>query len=121
VDLIGFKVKIDKVEEGEFIDTLLGLENVSVRTVKLVAQDGTQIELLYFRSHTNLPFWSGNPYATGLTHIALNVIDINALVSTLEQRGYYKINEIQKSIDGKVLVCYLKGFEDTLLELVQIL
>lgn len=121
VGLLGFKVITDQLEEGEFIDKLLGLENVSVRTVKLSAQDGSLIELLNFMSHKGSVAWEGNPYQTGLTHVALNIRDIKGIVSSLEQNGYNKINKIQKSLDGKVLVCYLKGFEDILLELVEII
>jgi catechol 2,3-dioxygenase-like lactoylglutathione lyase family enzyme len=119
VNLLGFKVVMDQIEEGEFIDKLLGLKNVSVRTVKLAAQDGSLVELLHFISHKSLPTWDGNPYKTGLTHIAFNVADISNMVSILEQNGYTQINRFQKSLSGKVLVCYVKGFEGLLLELVE--
>ena len=119
VNLLGFKVVMDQIEEGEFIDKLLGLEKVSVRTVKLAAQDGSLVELLHFISHKSLPTWDGNPYKTGLTHIAFNVADISNMVSILEQNGYSQINRYQKSLSGKVLVCYVKGFEGLLLELVE--
>ena len=119
VNLLGFKVVVDQIEEGEFIDKLLGLENVLVRTVKLAAQDGSLVELLHFISHKSLPTWDGNPYKTGLTHIAFNVADISNVVSILEQNGYSQVNRYQKSPNGKVLVCYVKGFEGLLLELVE--
>ena len=65
--------------------------------------------------------WEGTPYKTGLTHIALNVKDIKEMVLRLEQNSYHKINEIQKSSNGNVLVCYIKGYEGTLLELVEVI
>ena len=119
VNLLGFKVVVDQIEEGEFIDKLLGLENVLVRTVKLAAQDGSLVELLHFISHKSLPIWDGNPYKTGLTHIAFNVANISNVVSILEQNGYSEVNRYQKSLNGDVLVCYVKGFEGLLLELVE--
>ena len=119
VNLLGFKVVIDQIEEGEFIDKLLGLDNVSVRTVKLAAQDGSLVELLHFKSHKSFPTWDGNPYKTGLTHIAFNVADISNVVSILEQNGYNQVNQYQKSLSGEALVCYVKGFEGLLLELVE--
>ena len=119
VNLLGFKVVIDQIEEGEFIDKLLGLNNVSVRTVKLGAQDGSLVELLYFISHKSLPTWDGNAYKTGLTHIALNVKDISSTVSILELNGYNQVNRYQNSLNGKVLVCYVQGFEGLLIELVE--
>ena len=121
VKLLGFKVLIDQIEEGQFIDKLLGLDNVLVRTVKLAAQDGSLIELLHFKSHKSLPTWDGNPYKTGLTHIALNVQNLNEIVLRLEQNNYHKVNDIQKSLNGKVLVCYIRGYEGTLLELVEVI
>lgn len=121
VKLLGFKVVIDQIEEGPFIDKLLGLDNVLVRTVKLAAQDGSLIELLHFKSHKSLPTWDGNPYKTGLTHIALNVQNLNETVLRLQQNSYYKVNEIQKSLNGKVSVCYVRGYEGTLLELVEVI
>lgn len=119
VNLLGFKVVIDQIEEGEFIDKLLGLNNVSVRTIKLSAQDGSVIELLHFLSHKSLPAWDGNPYKTGLTHIAFNVKDISGTVSILESNGYSQVNQYQNSLNRKVLVCYVKGFEGILIELVE--
>ena len=116
VDLLGFKIETDQLEEGEFIDLLLGLKNVSVRTVKLSAENGTLVELLFFNSHKGLEKWEGSPFKTGITHIALNVQNIDVLVSNLMHNGY---NPYQKSPNGKVLVCYLVGFENVLLELVQ--
>ena len=121
VKLLGFKVLIDQIEEGQFIDKLLGLDNVLVRTVKLAAQYGSLIELIHFKSHKSLPSWDGNPYKTGLTHIALNVQNLNEIVLRLEQNNYHKVNEIQKSLNGKVLVCYIRGYEGTLLELVEVI
>lgn len=121
VDLLGFEVVTDQIEEGEFIDMLLGLSNTSVRTVKLAAQDKSVIELLCFTSHKSLSTWEGYPYKTGLTHIALNSKDISKTVLRLEKNGYLKINEIQRSPDGKVLVCYMSGFEGTLMELVEVI
>ncbi len=120
VNLLGFKVTIDQIEEGQFIDKLLGLDKVLVRTVKLAAPDRSLIELLHFKSHKSLPTWDGSPYKTGLTHVALKVQNLNETVSKLEQNGYHKINEIQKSPNGQVLVCYIKGYEGTLLELVEV-
>jgi catechol 2,3-dioxygenase-like lactoylglutathione lyase family enzyme len=119
VNLLGFKVVIDQIEEGEFVDKLLGLNSVSVRTVKLGAQDGSLVELLYFISHKSLPTWDGNAYKTGLTHIALNVTDISSTVSILELNGYNQVNRYQNSLNGKVLVCYVQGFEGLLIELVE--
>jgi len=121
VDLLGFEVVSNQVETGEFIDRLLGLEGVSVQTVKLIAKDKTMIELLHFESHPDMNVWNGRTYSTGLTHLALNVSDINALIDQLKLLGYLPLHEIQLSPNGKVRVCYIPVYEGLLLELVEML
>ena len=121
VNLFGAKVLVDQVEAGNFISSLLGLNDVSVRTVKLDVGRESIIELLNFNSHASDSFWEGSPHTTGLTHIALNVVDIQALTVSLEAAGYRQVNQFSKDPLGKVKVCYVKGFEGLLLELVQTL
>ena len=121
VGLLEFKIVSNEVETGEFIDRLLGLQDVSVQTVKLVAKDKTMIELLHFESHPSKEVWGGTPYSSGLTHVALNTLDLSALVALLNVNGFHTKNEIQISVNGKVRVCYLIGFEGVLLELVEVI
>jgi catechol 2,3-dioxygenase-like lactoylglutathione lyase family enzyme len=121
VDLLGFQVVSNEFETGDFIDHLLGLKDVSVQTVKLVAKDQTMIELLHFISHPSKETWSGSPFSNGLTHVALNTIELSALVARLNDQGFHAKNEIQISPSGKVRVCYLTGFEGILLELVEVI
>ena len=61
INLLGAKILVDQIEEGEFISQLLGIEKVSVRTVKLDAGDGTVVELLSFGSHQSETTWTGKP------------------------------------------------------------
>ena len=119
VNLLGFQIESDQIEKGRFIDQLLGLENVEVRTIKLSSKEKTMIELLHFNSHGNLTPWTGTPYSSGITHIALNTSNIIDLVALLRSKDFHSINNIQVSPDNQVRVCYLKGFEGILLELVE--
>ena len=121
INLLGAKILVDQIEEGEFISQLLGMEKVSVRTVKLDAGVGTAVELLSFRSHQDEPTWTGKPYSTGITHIALNVLDIEKLTFNLEAAGYLQLNPFNVDPSGKVKVAYLRGYEGLLLELVETL
>jgi catechol 2,3-dioxygenase-like lactoylglutathione lyase family enzyme len=121
INLLGAKILVDQIEEGEFISQLLGIEKVSVRTIKLDAGDGTVVELLSFRSHKDETNWTGKPYSTGITHIALNVLDIEKLTLNLEVAGYFQLNPFNVDPAGKVKVAYLRGYEGLLLELVQTL
>jgi len=120
-NLLGAKVIVDQIEEGEFISQLLGMEKVIVRTVKLDTGGGTVVELLCFSSHKNESNWDGKPHSTGLTHIALNVSNIETLTLNLEAAGYFQMSPFKVDPSGKVKVAYLKGYEGLLLELVQTL
>jgi catechol 2,3-dioxygenase-like lactoylglutathione lyase family enzyme len=121
INLLGAKILVDQIEEGEFISQLLGMEKVSVRTVKLDAGVGTVVELLSFRSHQDETTWTGKPYSTGITHIALNVLDVEKLTFNLEAAGYLQLNPFSVDPSGKVKVAYLRGYEGLLLELVETL
>lgn len=120
-NLLGARVLVDQIEEGEFISQLLGMEKVSVRTVKLELGDGSIVELLSFFSHQSESMWAGQPYSTGITHLALNVANIEKLTLNLEAAGYFQLNPFNVDPAGKVKVAYLKGYEGLLLELVQTL
>ncbi len=119
VDLLGFEVVSNQIETGEFIDRLLGLQGVTVQTVKLVTRDKSMIELLHFESHPSKNVWDGSTYSVGLTHLALNVSDIDVLIDQLKLLGFLPLYETQLSPNGKVRVCYIPVFEGLLLELVE--
>ncbi|GAG92784.1 unnamed protein product, partial [marine sediment metagenome] len=54
-DLLGFQIKTDVLEKGSFIDAILGLEDIKVRTIKMSADDGNLVELLWYKSHPRKP------------------------------------------------------------------
>lgn len=85
-------------------DALMGLQNSSVTVAKLTASDGTMIELLKFKSHSGSEKWEGQPYSTGITHVALTVDKLDGGVI---------------SPDGKVKVAYVRGPDNVILELVE--
>jgi catechol 2,3-dioxygenase-like lactoylglutathione lyase family enzyme len=117
--IMGFRIVSSQLESGEYIDRLLGLNEVQVHTVKLLSQDETMIELLHFLTHQDEKSCELSPYSYGITHIALNVSNIEQLLQRLESSGYLPINEVQVSPDKRVKVCYLRGFENIYLELVE--
>ena len=119
-DIMGFKVIRRLEEKGEIIDNILGLKNVDVTTIKLSAPDGNVLELLRFNSHQSSSNWSGRPYSTGLTHIALTVQDIERTCQRLKKAGVTFPAEPQLSADGNVKVIYATGPEGVLIELVEV-
>ncbi|MBF9040320.1 glyoxalase [Rhodobacterales bacterium LSUCC0387] len=118
--VLGFKVVKQMDEEGPHLDAMMGLQDVRVTTVKLAAPDGNLVELLRFHSHPDQPRWSGAPYSTGFTHIALTVNDLDALIFTLAKEGVTFPAPPQYSPDGCVKVIYATGPEGILLELVEV-
>lgn len=120
-DLLGFTVARQMDESGPHIDAMMGLKNVRLTTSKLTAPEGGMIELLYFHSHPDRPAWTGTPYSTGFTHVAMTVKDIDVLCKKLAGAGVIFFAPPQHSPDGKVKVTYCRGPEGVLLELVEIL
>jgi catechol 2,3-dioxygenase-like lactoylglutathione lyase family enzyme len=120
-DLLGFRVEKHMNESGPHIDAMMGLKNVRVTTVKLVAPEGGMIELLHFQSHIDSSTWQGKPYSTGFTHIAMTVDNLDETYKKLEFAGVSFPAPPQYSPDGMVKVIYCKCPEGVLLELVEIL
>ena len=120
-DVMGFVVSRQMEESGPHIDAMMGLQHVHVTTVKLAAPDGNLVELLKFHSHPDKPAWLGTPYSTGFTHIALTVENLDELLPRLIAAGAKAPSPPQFSPDGKVKMLYVKGLENILIELVEIL
>lgn len=118
-DLLGFNVVKRMDESGPHIDAMMGLKNVEVTTVKLSAPKGGVIELLRFKSHPDLVAWQGTPYATGFTHLALSVKNLDQCFNKLSEAGCIFPASPQYSTDGSVKVIYCRGPEGVLLELVE--
>jgi catechol 2,3-dioxygenase-like lactoylglutathione lyase family enzyme len=119
VDELGFKIDSNHIEEGEFIDKLLGFINVKVNTVKLIAPDSSMIELLKFTYPEKHEKTVLAPNSNGITHVALNIDDLDGLLERLSKRNYFPINSPLISQNKKVKVCYLRAHESILIELVE--
>ncbi len=119
VENFRFKIVSNQIEVGEFIDNLIGIENVQVN--KLVAPDLSMIELLHFLNPSNFDRDRIRPNSHGITHVALNISNLDETLHKLAEKKYFPINKPLISPEGKHKVCYLVGFEDTLIELVETL
>ena len=118
-----FVIWRDQIENGDFVTQLLGLSETKVRTVKLKDSIDGVIELLYFYSpisdQTSFRYLTPNSY--GITHIAIQVESIALKLESLSRIGYIPIFPAQLSADGKAKVCYLRGPENVLFELVELI
>ncbi|MBS4539463.1 VOC family protein [Clostridium sp. D2Q-11] len=106
--------------EGEWVERIIGLQNVKEEVVMLRMPDGdTNIELVKF--HTPLDEKGIQcPLANtlGIRHIAFAVDDIEALVTKLKKKGAGLIGEIQNYKNAYKL-CYIRGPEGIILELAE--
>ena len=99
-------------ESGPHIDSMMGLSDVCVTTVKLAAEGGSMVELLKFNSHKDKDKWVGMPFTTGITHIALTLSDIDKAAAKMKDFGVRFPADPQLSPDGKVKVIYAFALMD---------
>ena len=118
-DHFDFSILLDQIEEGPFIEHLLNIPKVKIRTVKMNGQDNSLIELLYFFEKQDIAQWQGTLTSTGLTHLALNINNLNEKIKKLQAHGFKLINQPRKSENGSVLVAFVEGPEGLLIELVE--
>tara|TARA_B100000242_G_scaffold283005_1_gene244821 strand:- start:9457 stop:9906 length:450 start_codon:yes stop_codon:yes gene_type:complete len=118
-DILGFNVQKKQEEKGEYIDSMMGLNNVDLITAKLADSNGNVIELLYFRNYKDNNESIKFPYSIGLTHISLTVSDIDKTIDKLNKLKMIKPNTIVYSPDKKVKVVYVRSIENLLIEFVE--
>lgn len=120
-ELLGFSVNRRIEESGAYIDSMLGISDAKVTTLKLAAPDGNLIELLKFHSHPDPGAWGGTITSTGLTHLAFTVDDLDAEHERLTAAGILFAAPPQNSPDGGARVAFCEGPEGLVLELVEVL
>ena len=118
-ELMGFTVISNNIEPSPYIEELLSMEPVTLRTVKFSDASGIVIELLKFIPQKGEPIWKGDLSTTGLTHIAITVKNIEEIVKKLINFNFYKLSKIMTSPDSKVNVVFIHGPENLKLELVE--
>ncbi|WP_202081186.1 VOC family protein [Caldalkalibacillus salinus] len=106
--------------EGEWVERIIGLQDVKGEAVMLQTPDGdANIELVKFHTPSDengiqLPLAN----TLGIRHIAFAVEDIEALVTKLEKKGAGLMGEIQ-NYENAYKLCYVRGPEGIILELAE--
>ena len=119
-DLLGLKIKVDALEEGPFIDTISGLKNIKVRTVKMNADEGnTLIELLCYESHKRDRKENNEIPNIGASHPAFTVNDVDYEYKKLKEKGVKFNCSPQISPDGKAKVAFCEDPDGVPIELVE--
>jgi|SRR3989344_5789200 len=121
-DLLGLKMQRDMVEEGVFVDGLLGLKNVKVRTMKMAADDGNLIELLHYLSPEHVRKLKEKEMPDiGASHAAFTVENLDSLYEMLAAEGVKFNAPPALSVDGRAKVAYSYDPDGTPIELVQMM
>lgn len=121
-DLLGLEVVRALDESGSFVDTILGLEHVHVKTVKMGVGDGASLlELLEFRSHHDSCPARAKLYSVGPTHVAFTVQDLGNVYRRLRESGVEFTSPPQCSPDGYARVAFCIDPDGTPIELVEVL
>lgn len=106
--------------EGEWVERIIGLQDVKEEVVMLRTPDGdANIELVKFHTPSDENGIRRSLANTlGIRHISFAVEDIEALVTKLKRKGAELIGEIQ-NYDNAYKLCYVRGPEGIILELAE--
>ena len=120
-DIIGLMLLQRTVEEGEFIENVVGVKDVKLEWAKLATSNGLVVELLQYHSHPDSSKEEINypSYRHGCSHIALAVEDIDAHYSLLMENGVHCNSKPALSPNGKAKVLYCHDVDGIIIELVE--
>jgi catechol 2,3-dioxygenase-like lactoylglutathione lyase family enzyme len=119
---LGFVEDNRDVEEGIFIDTVVGLHHTKLEWVKLKASDGSLLELLQYHSHSDQKeIDKQRSNQLGCSHLAYGVSNINSVCKNIEKIGGSMVNLPVLTKDKKAKVAYCHDNEGNLMEIVEVL
>lgn len=106
--------------EGDWVGSVIGLDDVRAEIVMLRTPDGhAEVELSKFLSPPSPGSDSQAPAnAPGIRHLSFIVDDINTAVAGLQARGTELVGEV-KNYKDTYLLCYVRGPEGVIVELVE--
>jgi len=119
-DKLGFVVAKQMDESGSFINAILGIDGITVATVKMSLNDGSMIELLDFKSHKQERVTRAIN-DIGPTHIAFTVDNLDQIYRDFSQDGIPFMSSPEISPDGYAKVAFCTAPEGTYIELVELL
>ena len=120
LELLGLDCGKPGVFSGEWIDRIIGLEDVTVEIVMVRGPDGSDVfEVVSFHS----PCASAEEVAPaanrpGLRHVAFKVDDVGSVVERVRAAGWETVGEIV-NFEDTFLLCYVRGPEGLIVELAE--
>lgn len=117
-DIFQFQIVARGIETNPFIGCVLNLTGVRLETIKMEDERGAVLELLKF--HWPKPSVTNRSLtAFGITHLALNVLDVVATVDRLSKLGFNSLSSPLLSPSRRHKVAFVCGPEGLMLELVE--
>lgn len=119
-ELLGFDCGDPMVAEGEWVDRIVGLDDMRAEAAMVRLPDGTDtIELVRFHAPTaEADSQPAPPNRVGLRHIAFRVGGLRAVLARLSDAGWETIGDVV-DYEGMFLLCYLRGPEGLIVELAE--
>lgn len=119
-NLLGLRAVENFKEEGEYINKISGLSGVKLWMVKLVADDGTMVELLKYVSHPQKAPDNLQICDIGCSHIAFTVDDVDKEYTRLSDKGVRFNCPPLVSPDGCAKVAFCRDPDGVFIELVEL-
>lgn len=102
-DVLGLELTKDVTISGEWIEAVVGLQDVQARVIYLSAPTGPRVELIKYDSPACLDApHQGEPHTHGLRHMAFSVDDIDADAARLQNAGVKVFGDVQQVPDSQV-------------------
>ena len=117
--LLGFEIKKDMLESGDYIDNFSALKDAVVRTIKMTLGNGDMVELLNYQTHPELPDMGRPITRIGCSHFAMTVENLDETYTKLVDAGVEFNSPPQFSPDGFAKVTFCKDPDGSLIELVE--
>jgi catechol 2,3-dioxygenase-like lactoylglutathione lyase family enzyme len=107
--------------KGEYLNSLVGLDNVLLHVAIVRTEDNSRIELLEYVSHRQQKKQNVKSNSIGVSHLALTVRNLRELFDNQSEFEVRFLTSPLRSPDGFVKVAYVVVREECLLELVEVL
>lgn len=117
-DFLGLEIKTETLENGSFIDHILGLKKTSLKTVKLADKKGGIVELLCYKNQQDNKI-EREINDLGLSHFALTVENLDNMYNKLKENNIDFISAPALSPDNRAKVCFCYDPNGIAIELVE--
>ena len=120
INQMDFKIFKEMNEEGDHIDSITNKKNSKVKTVKLIGPSNFMIEILDFENNDS-PIINSKAYSYGITHIAIELEDINKKYIELKSAGIKFNSPPNTTPDNYAKMTYFEAPDGVFIELVELL